>query len=375
MSRSGRIRQRDLAFDLGTGLEDRTQTMVATVRMRPSGHEFVVEPGETLLESALRSGLSVRYRCNNGTCGECRAKLISGGPPEAQPHDYVFTEQEKTYGMFLLFRTTASSDLTIEALEAKGSEDIPHQKITTTVCKLVALSNDIMELQLKTPRSKTLWFLAGQHVNLGVNGLSASPRAIASCPCNGRRLDFHIERRPGDPFSDYIFSGLKMRDTVEVEGPAGKLVLDESAARPLVFVAYGTGFAAIKSLIEHAISLDLKQVVRLYWMVRRPGAHYLGNFCRSWQEVIDDYMYVPLVSDLGRGATGNELLSVDVSSMPRAERDLLQACMQLVMDIPDLSGFDVYVGGVCQSLTSVRELLTRHGLPSDRLFIDDLECL
>ena len=349
--------------------------MVATVRMQPSGHEFVVETGETLLESALRSGLSVRYSCNNGTCGECRARLISGGPPEVRPHDYVFTEQEKADGMFLLCQTTASIDLTIEAVEAKSTEDIPHQKITTSVCKLVLLGGDIMELQLKTPRSQTLWFLAGQHVNLGVNDLPASPRAIASCPCNGRRLDFHIGRRPGDRFSDYVFSRLKMRHAVEVEGPAGKLVLDESAERPLVFVAYETGFAAIKSLIEHAISLDFKKAVRLYWMVRSPGGHYLENFCRSWQEVIDDYLYVPLISDPERGLRSNELLAVDISSMPRAEGDLLQACSKLVMDIPDLSGFDVYVGGVCQSLTPVRELLTRHGLPPDRLFTDDLGCL
>jgi CDP-4-dehydro-6-deoxyglucose reductase len=343
--------------------------------MQPSGHEFVVEPGETLLESALRSGLSVRYSCNNGTCGECRARLISGGPLEVRPHDYVFTEQEKADGMFLLCQTTASDDLTIEGLEAKSAEDIPHQKITTSVCKLVAHGDDVMELQLKTPRSQTLWFLAGQHVNLGVKGVPASPRAIASCPCNGRRLDFHIGRQPGDPFADYVFDGLKIRQAIEVEGPAGHLVLDETAERPLVFIAYQTGFAAIKSLIEHAISLDFNEAVRLYWMVRRPGGHYLENFCRSWQEVIDDYVYVPLIGDPAQALHSNRLLTGGISPMPQAEHDLLQACLQLVTDIPDLSGFDVYIGGVCPSFRAVCELLTRHGLPAERLFIDDLACL
>ena len=349
--------------------------MVATVRMQPSGHEFIVASGETLLESALRSGLSVRYRCNNGSCGECKARLISGGPLETQPHDYVFTEREKADGVFLLCRTTASNDLTIEAVEATGVADIPHQQITTSVCKLSELIDDVMELQLKTPRSNTLWFLAGQHVDLRVADLPASPRAIASCPCNGRRLDFHIGRRPGDPFSDYIFSGLKLRHVVEVEGPSGKLVLDETAQRPLVFVAYGTGFAAIKSLIEHAISLDLNQAVRLYWINQIPGAHYLENYCRSWKEVIDDYLYVPLVSGSGRGLTPNEVPSVNRVPMSPAEHDLLQACTRLVSDIPDLSGFDVYIGGVCPREESVSELLTSHGLPPDRLFTDDLDCL
>jgi len=345
---------------------------VATVRMQPSGHEFIVEPGETLLESALRSGLSVRYSCNSGTCGECKARLVSGKLGEQQPHDYVLTEREKADCQFLMCRTMAGSDMEIEAIEAGGIEDIPRQEISTSLFKLRTLADDVMELQIRTPRSKTLWFLAGQHVKLRINDLPASQRSIASCPCDGMLLRFHVGRDSEDPFADYIFNEAKMRAAVEVEGPFGNLVLDEDSGRPLVFIAYETGFAAVKSLIEHAISLDLAQPVRLYWLVGRPESHYLANFCRSWQEVMDDYAFVPMVAN-ARSPLFDRMADGDVLPENVIERDLLQVCLQVTDDTPDLSGYDVYVSGVASAVDPGRQVLLRHGLPGDRLFINNLE--
>ena len=51
--------------------------MSAHVTIKPSGHEFFVEGNDTLLEAALRAGVSLNYGCNNGNCGEgCIADLI-----------------------------------------------------------------------------------------------------------------------------------------------------------------------------------------------------------------------------------------------------------------------------------------------------------
>ncbi|MBL8499118.1 MAG: 2Fe-2S iron-sulfur cluster binding domain-containing protein, partial [Nitrosomonas sp.] len=36
--------------------------------IQPSGHVFQVEPGETILEAALREGFSLPYGCRNGSC-------------------------------------------------------------------------------------------------------------------------------------------------------------------------------------------------------------------------------------------------------------------------------------------------------------------
>ena len=48
------------------------------VTNKPSGHEFWVEAGETVLDAALRAGCILPYGCRNGTCGSCLGKVLEG---------------------------------------------------------------------------------------------------------------------------------------------------------------------------------------------------------------------------------------------------------------------------------------------------------
>ncbi len=70
---------------------------------------------------------------------------------------------------------------------------------------------------------------------------------------------------------------------VRIEGPRGEFVLDEASRRPLVFLAWGTALAPVKSLIEHATALDAARPLVLYWIASGAGGHYLDNLCRAWQ--------------------------------------------------------------------------------------------
>lgn len=325
--------------------------MTLQVQVQPSGHHFTLEPGESLLDAALRSGLSVRYSCNSGSCGECRARVLSGEVAALAPADYPLTEAERAAGTVLMCRTTAASDLVLEAAEASGVQDVPEQEIATTVSRIRPLSADVMELQLRTPRSKTLWFLAGQYAALETRDGVCHADSIASCPCNGMVLQFHVARDETDPFARRVFDGLRLRDHVLVRGPYGDFVLDEESRRPAVFIAWETGFAAIKSLIEHAIALEVTQPIRLYWAVGRPGGHYMENFARSWREALDDYDFVPLVG----GPEGAEAVAA-------LERETLA-----------LARADVYVSGPPSFVEGVRPALLQAGLPPERLFVNRVQ--
>ena len=57
----------------------------------------------------------------------------------------------------------------------------------------------------------------------------------------------------GGQFTDHVFGKMKERDILRFEGPLGTFFLREDSAKPIVFVASGTGFAPIKSIIEHAL--------------------------------------------------------------------------------------------------------------------------
>jgi NAD(P)H-flavin reductase len=155
------------------------------------------------------------------------------------------------------------------------------------------LAADTLLLHLQTPRSQRLRFLAGQSVTLGVaDGDGARARLpIASCPCDDRNLHFFLTRDAGDPLSARVFGGaLKPGDPVTVWGPHGEFSLADGG-HPLVFAACDTGFAPVKSLIEHALSLDAWPSVSLFWLATRPDGHFLANQCRAWSEALDGFEY------------------------------------------------------------------------------------
>lgn len=349
--------------------------MSVKVQLRPSGKEFRVEHSETVLEAALRSGLALNYSCNNGSCGECKARVISGELSEELPHDYVLKEAERARNMVLLCCARTESDLVIEAAEADRAEDLPVESINATVYKIHKPSKDVMVLELRTPRSQTLRFLAGQHATLRFDGVEPRNKSIASCPCNGMFLQFHIRRVPGDEFSEYAFEQLKPRDKVVVEGPHGRFHLDEDSRRPILLVAYETGFAPIKSLVEHAISLELPQPMRLYWVAPQLQDHYLVNYCRSWGDALEDFRFQLINSD-GAGQEAQlpwRELGVQPESLTRPQRDMACAAQRIVQDYPDLSGHDLYACGPESMMPVTRALLVRHGLPPERLFVDHIE--
>ncbi len=70
--------------------------MSAKVVVKPSGNEFFAGPHDTLLEAGLRSGLNLDYACPSGSCGDCRARVVSGEVGEVGFHDFRFSSREKT---------------------------------------------------------------------------------------------------------------------------------------------------------------------------------------------------------------------------------------------------------------------------------------
>lgn len=325
--------------------------MAAQVRILPSGREFFVEGSDTLLDAALRSGLALEYGCSNGVCGKCKARVVSGEIKKVRHHDYVLTESDKSMGYMLMCSNTPVTDVVIEAPEASGAQDIPLQELTARVSRIEHPAEAMTLLHLQTPRSKRLRFLAGQSVTLTLQQGIAASLPIASCPCDDRNLQFHVRRTPGDAFSDYAFNRLRVSDAVEVEGPRGSFVLDESSTRSLIFIACDTGFAPIKSLIEHAMALNVAESMHLYWATSEQSGHYAQNLCRSWADALDNFRYTALTTERPDGAEA-----------------LADAVLQSVFDDhPDLPDLDVYAAGGERELQMIRQGLLARGVPGSHL--------
>jgi len=281
------------SVDMLDVMDDMLKVMSAQVTLRPSGHEFSVEGHDTLLQAGLRAGLKLNYGCGNGTCGMCKVRVISGEVCKVQHFDYPLSEAERLQGYTLMCaHTAASSELTLETLEATGPQDIAPQQLVAQVRSVSDLAPDTKLLHLQTPRSHRLRFLAGQSVTLGitVGGEDVqSSLPVASCPCDDRNLHFFVVRDPTDGFSSRVFDGtLKRGDAVTVWGPSGRFVLGDGS-RPLVFAACDAGFAPVKSLIEHAMALDAAPSLSLFWLATRSDGHFMANQCRAWSEALDNF--------------------------------------------------------------------------------------
>lgn len=332
-------------------MDDVLRVMTAHVTVKPSNREFFVEGSETILKAALRAGLAPSYGCGNGNCGLCKARIVSGQTKQTLHSDYPLSANERSQGYALLCSHTAVSDLVIEMLEANAPDDIPQQEIIAKVRSVSTLTDDIMLLHLQTPRTNRLRFLAGQRVTLSVSGSTANFQGeypVASCPCDDRNLLFHIRRDDVAEFSRRLFAGaINANDPVSLFGPFGDFVLNKDSQRDVAFVVCDTGFAPVKSLVEHAVASDVPGALRLIWAATEPSGHYLENQCRAWADALETFSYATLTADAqdqaGEAAAARLLADED----PRAR--------------------DVYVVGPGAFVESVTEKLTAAGLPPSQL--------
>lgn len=310
--------------------------MEAHVNLLPGGREFVVEGSESILQSALRSGLAVNYGCRDGSCGRCIARVVSGKVKKIRPFDFVLTDAEIESGCMLMCAHTAVTDLELEAREARNAAEVQHQRLEAKVKGVTHLSGGISVLQVHTPPSARFRFLAGQSAAVRADGFSAE-LPVASCPCEEKRLEFHLPRQR-------LPASLHEGTPIHIEGPQGDFILRESS-RPLLFVACGTGFAPVKSLIEHAMALDVVEAMYLYWLAPAEQGIYLGNLCRAWSDALDNFDFMPIAGETS-GA----------------------AAKRIAGRHPDLSDFDIYLSAPEAELAELKSGLLEAGADAGRVF-------
>jgi len=329
------------------------RVMAAQVHIKNTGHEFFVEGTNSILEAGLSAGLALNYGCSNGNCGNCKAKLISGEIKKIKPHDYVFSESEKLQNYFLCCSNTAITEVEIEADEADSEKDIPKQTITAKVKKVENLSDEVLVLNLKTPRTNRLRFLAGQNVILSRADLPPLEIPIASCPCDDMNIQFHIPYDDTNHFINYVSTELKNSDSIHIEGPTGSFVLDENSNNAVIFIAFDTGFAPIKSLIEHAVTLDHAEFIQLYWL-HTEEKPYMHNQCRAWVDAFDNFKY--------------EQQQCDISD----EENLEEKLDALIKEYKDFSEKNIYICGEEKMVKKTQQILLDHHAAKENIKVQIL---
>ena len=331
------------------------------ITIKPSNHVFVAESGETVLQAALREGYALPYGCRNGACGTCKGKIIQGTVDFGSHNEDTLTEMEKQAGMALFCCAIPLSDLIIESREIGAIKDIKIRTMPCRVHKLERAAPNVMVISLKLPASERLQFLPGQYIDILMKDGKHRSFSLANAPHDDELLQLHVRNYPGGTFAEHVFTRMKEKDILRFEGPLGTFFLHEDSDKPIIFVASGTGFAPVKSILEHAFYIrniqgSERQMV-LYWGNRTKADMYMPNVPGAWQQEHDNFTFIPVLSEALPGDDWNGRTGL-----------VHEAVMQ---DFDSLAGYQVYACGAPGMVEAAHRDFTRYrGLPEEEFFSD-----
>lgn len=270
----------------------------------------------------------------------------------------ILTRRELDSGWALFCQAHAASDLSIRVEEIGTGGDIQVRMLPCRVAAKEQLAHDVMRVKLSLPASERLQYLAGQYLDIVLRDGRRRAFSLANPPHDDAHLELHIRRVPGGEFSEHVFEKLREKSLLRIRGPLGSFYLRDEPALPVIFLAGGTGFAPIKSIIEEALSQGVSRPMHLYWGVRARRDLYLDT-PRQWAERHDNVHYVPVLSepepeDNWDGRTGFVHEAV-------------------LADFPDLAGHQVYASGPPVMVNAARENFFERGLLPEYLYSDAFE--
>ncbi|TCS73367.1 CDP-4-dehydro-6-deoxyglucose reductase [Sulfuritortus calidifontis] len=323
------------------------------VTIQPSGHKFTVEAGQTVLSAALDAGFALPYGCRNGACGACKGKLLAGEVDYGDYQPGTLTDEERHRGLALFCSAKPKSDLVIEVKEVGAAKDIPVKTLPCRIERMERLSHDVMQLFLKLPANERLQFLPGQYIDFLLKDGKRRSFSLANAPEEDALLELHVRHVPGGAFTEHVFNTMKVKDIMRINGPLGSFFLRESD-KPALFLATGTGFAPIKSILSHAFHHQSDRQFVLYWGARKLEDMYLAALPGQWQEQHRNFSFIPVLSQPDAGWPGRTGHVQDA----------------VLADFSDLSGYQVYACGAPSMVEAAHKALTARGLPEDEFFSD-----
>ncbi len=334
--------------------------MSFTVTLQPAQRSFTVMRDEPILSAAIRQGIGMPYGCRDGACASCKSRLLEGRVIHGAHQLKALSVAEEDAGLILPCCAAAQTDCVIEARSVPGAGDFPILKMPARVLSLQRAASDVMILKLQLPANQNLQYRAGQYIEIILRDGARRSYSMANAAHNlgsPPALELHLRHMAGGVFTDHVFSGIKERDILRIEGPFGSFFLRDDSQAPMVLLASGTGFAPIKAIIEHMPLRRVQRPAVLYWGCRTRADLYLHEWALQACDELPALRYVPVLSE------------------PR-EDDRWDGRVglvheQVMADIADLSAHQVYACGAPVMVEAAqRDFVARCGLPEDQFFAD-----
>jgi len=330
------------------------------ITLQPAARSFAVERDEAILPAAIRQGIGLPYGCRDGACGSCKSKLIEGRVIHGAHQLKALSVAEEEAGFILTCCATPQTDCVVEARSVPGAGEYPVLKMPSRVQSIDKPTPDVAVLRLQLPANQNLQYRAGQYVEFILRdgarrsySMANAPDSLGSPPA----IELHLRHMPGGKFTDHVFTAMKEKDILRMEGPFGSFFLRDDSTKPMILLASGTGFAPIKAIIQQLQHGGIQRPALLYWGCRKKADLYQHEWCLQAAAEMPSLRYVPVLSEptADDGWTGRTGF-------------VHQAVMA---DWPDLSGHQVYACGAPVMVDSAqRDFVARCALPAEEFYAD-----
>lgn len=325
--------------------------------IRQADQTVTVETGDTILDAALDADIDYPHGCQSGNCGACKSRLLSGKVDLTPYSEFALSDAEKAQGLILACRAMPLEACRVAWLELDETVQHPLKKLTCTVTALQQATHDIRIVSMQIDEGGPFTFSAGQYASVQFAGQEARDYSMANVvdsTAGTTQLDFHIRAMDGGDVSHFVNDRLKIGDRVNVEGPMGLAYLRDLHTGPIVAIAGGSGLAPIKSIVETAIHLGLKQPIHLYFGVRDERDLYLEAHFSKMAETHSNLNFIPV-------------LSAAQGSTHRRQGFLSDAIRQ---DFTDLDGAKAYLAGPPIMVDTTTVVLEALGVRREDLHAD-----
>lgn len=319
-----------------------------------SGKRFDVDAGETVLDAALRAGVTLDHSCRTGRCSTCKARVL-GGDTTALHDETGLEPGEREAGWILTCVRSVQSDTTLEVEDLGDVRLSPTRTLPCRIQSLERLAPDVVKVMLRLPPGADFMWRPGQYIDvIGPGGMRRS-YSIANAPAEDKLVELHIREVPGGEMSAYWFGPAKANDLLRLNGPLGTFFLRDRDDFDLVFLATGTGIAPVKAMLENLARQPAPGVrsVAVYWGGRHPEDLYWDA-----RQPAAGQRFVPVLSRASADWNGARGHVQDV----------------LLTEARDWTRTAVYACGSDDMIHAARRQLTAAGLDVHRFHSDAFVC-
>lgn len=229
--------------------------MKITVQSKSGETAFDCGDRETILHAGLRHGLTLPYECATGTCGTCRARVMSGEVDVRWNEAPGAARLKRDKGDILMCQTHARSDCVLRVpseIAVAPAAPAPRRGMLRNIRRL---TRDVAEFELHL--SAPMRFEAGQFVVVETADLPGGRAySMVNFEAEPNRIALVLKRKPGGKFSDWLFAEREGDCEVAVFGPLGRAVFRPEEGKDIVAIAGGSGIAGIMSILERAVQED-----------------------------------------------------------------------------------------------------------------------